>query len=77
MDGDAGVQVFRDERWWNAVFERDIERRLMPREGIPMTIPRNGRAAREKSRAAVQVTHVLEIAKPNAQVRELEGRNTA
>ena len=64
-------------RWRSAVFEGDLDRGLIPREGSPVTVPPGKRTALERRRAAEQAAHVAELAKLNARVRELEDTNTA
>lgn len=39
-----GVSYDRLRRWRTAVFEGDLDRRLVPREGEPMTVPPGKRA---------------------------------
>lgn len=65
------------KRWRIALFQGDLDRGLIPREGSPMTIHRNERTAMEKSRAGEHVAHAAEVAKLSARVRELEDTNTA
>jgi hypothetical protein len=64
-------------RWRSAVFEGDLDRGLIPREGSPMTVPPGKRTALERRRAAEQAAHMAEVAKLNARVRELEDTNSA
>ncbi|WP_130177055.1 hypothetical protein [Cryobacterium sp. SO1] len=64
-------------RWRDAVYEGDLERGLIPREGSYMTIPPGKRSALEKARAAEQARHEAEVAELTARVRELEGSNYA
>ena len=64
-------------RWRDAVYEGDLDRGLIPREGSYMTIPPGKRSALEKARAAEQARHEAEVAELTARVRELEGTNNA
>jgi len=64
-------------RWRDAVYDGDLERGLIPREGSYMTIPPGKRSALEKARAAEQARHAAEVAELTARVRELEGSNNA
>lgn len=64
-------------RWRDAVYEGDLDRGLIPREGSYMTIPPGKRSALEKARAAEQARHAVEVAELTARVRELEGTNSA
>jgi hypothetical protein len=74
---DRGVPYERLSRWRQAVFEGDLDRGLIPREGSPMTIPAGKRTALERQRARERAAHEAEVAKLNARIRELEGTNTA
>ena len=65
----------RLSRWAAMVFEGDLDRGLIPREGSPMTVPPNKRTAFERARAAERDAHDAEIARLNARVRELEQTN--
>jgi hypothetical protein len=64
-------------RWRAAVYEGDLDRGLIPREGSHMTVPPGKRNALEKMRAAEQARHAAEVAELTARVRELEGSNDA
>ena len=72
-----GVQYERLRRWRAAVFEGDLDRALIPREGSPMTIPPSNRTSIARARAAERAAHDAEVAKLNARVRELEQTNEA
>jgi transposase-like protein len=72
-----GVSYERLRRWRDAVFEGDLDRGLIPREGSPMTVPPNKRTALEKQRAAERAAHEAEVGRLSARVRELEETNTA
>lgn len=67
-----GVSRGRFKRWRNAVFDGDLDRGLIPREGSPMTSPTERRKiakARERDQA--------ETEQLRARVRELERANEA
>jgi len=70
-----GVPYERLRRWRAAVFEGDLDRALIPREGSPMTIPPSNRTSIARARAAERAAHDAEVAKLNARVRELEQTN--
>jgi|SRR5664279_2561269 len=72
-----GVSYDKLRRWQLAVFEGDLDRGLMPREGSPMTVPPAKRTALERTRAAEREAHEAQIAKLSERVRELEGTNDA
>lgn len=72
-----GVSYKRLLRWREAVFEGDLDRGLIPREGSAMTIPPGKRTALEKARAAERESHAAEVARLSARVHELEETNTA
>jgi hypothetical protein len=72
-----GVSYWRLRRWRDTVFEGDLDRGLVPREGSPMTIPPSKRTALERARAAERDAHAAEVARLNARVRELEQTNDA
>ena len=63
--------------WLDAVFEGDLDRGLVPREGSPMTVPPAKRTALEKQRAAERAAQQAEVERLTARVRELEGTNEA
>lgn len=72
-----GVPYERLRRWRAAVFEGDLDRALIPREGSPMTIPPSNRTSIARARAAERAAHDAEVVKLNARVRELEQTNEA
>jgi hypothetical protein len=72
-----GLKADWIRRWRNAVYEGDLDRGLIPREGSPMTVPPRRRTALEKARAAERAAQEAELAKLNARVRELEETNAA
>lgn len=72
-----GVPYQRLRRWRSAVFEGDLDRALIPREGSPMTVPPSSRTSIARARAAERAAHDAEVATLNARVRELEQTNEA
>ena len=72
-----GVPYERLRRWRAAVFEGDLDRGLIPREGSGMTVSPGKRTALEKERARERAAQEAEVAKLTARVRELEGTNEA
>ncbi|GAA1685573.1 hypothetical protein ACFTSF_40535 [Kribbella sp. NPDC056951] len=70
-----GVSYDRLKRWRSTVFEGDLDRALVPREGSPMTVPPTKRTALEKARAAERAAHAAEVAKLTERIHELEGTN--
>ena len=72
-----GVSEWQLRRWQMAVFEGDLDRGLVPREGSPVTVPPMKRTAIARVRAAERAAHEAEIAKLNARIRELEETSSA
>lgn len=72
-----GVSYNRMRRWRAAVFEGDLDRGLIPREGSAMTIPPGKRTALEKERARERAAQAAEVEGLTARVRELEETNEA
>lgn len=70
-----GVSIGQFRRWQATVFEGDLDRDLVPREGSSMTVPPAKRTALEKARAAERAAHAAEVAKLTERIRELEGTN--
>ena len=68
-----GVSYDRLRRWQVAVFEGDLDRRLIPREGSPMTVPPAKRTALERTPAAERAAHEADVAKLSERIRELDG----
>jgi hypothetical protein len=64
-------------RWRAAVFEGDLDRGLIPREGSPMIISPSTRTALERERARERAAQAAEVARLAARVRELEDTNEA
>lgn len=72
-----GVSYDRLRRWRSAVFDGDLDRGLIPREGGVVTIPPQNRTGIERQRARERVAQEAELARLNARVRELEETNAA
>ncbi|MBC7631267.1 hypothetical protein [Aeromicrobium sp.] len=72
---EQGVSYDRLRKWRMFVFEGDLDRHLIPREGGSMTVPPGKRTALEKQRAAERAAHEAEVKALNARIRELEGTN--
>ena len=72
-----GVSYDCLRKWRLAVFEGDLDRRLIPREGSPMTIPPAKRTALEKQRAAERAAYEAEVTALRRRIGELEGANDA
>ena len=68
-----GVTYHRLRRWGAAVFDGDLDRGLIPREGSGVTIPPAKRTALAQARAAEQAQ--AELARLRARVHELEQNN--
>lgn len=71
------VSYDRLRKWRSVVFEGDLDRRLIPREGRTVTVPAARRNALERARAAERAAHEAEVAKLSERIRELEGTNSA
>jgi hypothetical protein len=68
----------RMRRWSKAVFEGELDRGLIPREGSGMTsTPRQKREAIERSVIAQQKAHDAEVQKLNDRIQSLEASNSA
>ena len=74
---ERGVSRHTLTRWRDAVYEGDLDRGLIPREGSPMTVPPGKRTALEKARVAEHAAHAAEVARLSARVHELEDTNAA
>lgn len=72
-----GVSYRRLERWRVTVFEGDLDRGLIPREGSAMTVPPGKRTALERERARERAEQAAEVERLTARVRELEDTNQA
>lgn len=72
-----GVSVRQLKRWEAAVFAGDLDRGLIPREAVGMTVPPAKRAAVAMAQAAKQDRDDDELARLRARVGELEATNEA
>lgn len=72
-----GVSNRQFRRWQSAVFDGDLDRGLIPREGGAMTVPPAKRRALAKADAAKQDRAEIEMVRLQARVRELEVTNEA
>ncbi len=72
-----GVSYDRFRRWRAAVFEGDLDRGLIPREGSGVTVSSAARTALERRRAEERAAHDAEVARLTTRVRELEQANEA
>jgi len=72
-----GVSYDRLRRWRSAVFDGDLDRGLIPREGGLVTVPPEKRTGIERQRARERAAHEAEVAKLSARVHELEQTNEA
>ncbi|WP_062287946.1 hypothetical protein [Demequina phytophila] len=72
-----GISSWTMRRWREAVYEGDIARGLIPREGSRMTVPPGERRALEQRRAKERADHAAETERLRARVRELEAANDA
>jgi hypothetical protein len=73
---DRGLSKDRMRRWQSAVFDGDLDRGLIPREGGVST-PSGKRISMAKQRDARIARDEVEIARLQARVRELETANDA
>ena len=71
------VSYDRLRRWRAAVFDGDLDRGLIPRQGSDMTMPPGERRALAASRAKEIAAHEAKVAKLEARVKELEEVNSA
>jgi hypothetical protein len=71
-----GVTEHRMKRWRAAVFDGDLDRGLIPREGVVVSPPPE-RSAVAKRRAAEARRHEAQLARLQARVQELEATNEA
>ncbi len=72
-----GLTYHRLRRWREAIFEGDLDRGLIPREGGGVTTPPVKRTVLAKVRAVEVARHEAELAHLRARVRELEETNEA
>ena len=69
-----GISRYTMDRWRATVFDGDLDRGLVPREGTGMTSPRRAHAY-EKKRAQERAAQDAEIARLQERVRQLEASN--
>ena len=74
---EQAVSYDRLKRWRDAVFEGDLERGLIPREGVPVTVNHSSRKRLEQQRARERAAQEAEVARLQERVRELESVNEA
>ncbi len=74
---ERGISKDRMYRWRSAVFDGDLDRGLIPREGSPVTVPSDRRSALAETRASERAAHSAEVERLQARVRELEQANNA
>lgn len=72
-----GVSNRQFRRWQATVFDGDLDRGLIPREGVGMTVPPAKRRALAKADAAKQDRDEADLARLRARVGELEATNEA
>jgi hypothetical protein len=72
-----GVSNRQFRRWQATVFDGDLDRGLIPREGIGMTVPPAKRRALAKADAAKADRDEADLARLRARVGELEATNEA
>lgn len=72
-----GVSYDVLRRWRTAVFDGDLDRGLIPREGGVVTVPSEKRTGIERQRAEERAEQQAELARLNARVCELEETNAA
>jgi transposase-like protein len=72
-----GITGRQMRRWRDSLFEGDLDRGLIPREGSPVTVPPGKRTAVARTRAAERAAHEIEVERLNARIRELQEANDA
>lgn len=72
---EQGVTRSRFRVWQMAVFEGDLDRALVPREGASMSESVGKRSGRERQLARERAAHDAEVARLKARVSELEETN--
>ncbi len=73
----VGVSNRQFRRWQSALFDGDLDRGLIPREGGAMTVPPAKRRALAKAEADKHDRDEIELVRLQARVRELEVTNEA
>ena len=74
---ERNISTDKMRTWRAAVFDGDLDRGLVPREGSAMTVLPSKRTAFEKERARERALQAAEVARLNARVKELEDTNAA
>jgi hypothetical protein len=74
---ERGLTKDRMYYWRAAVFDGDLDRALIPREGSAVTVPPDRRSVLAEGRAAERAAHRSEVERLQARVRELEQVNDA
>jgi hypothetical protein len=74
---EQGITYHRLKRWRAAVFDGELDRGLIPRDGSYVAFPPVKRTVLSKARAAEVKQHEEELARLNARVHELEQTNEA
>lgn len=74
---EQGISARQMWRWRDSLFEGDLDRGLIPREGGAVTVPPGKRTAVARMRAAEQAAHEIEVERLNVRIRELEETNDA
>jgi predicted oxidoreductase len=72
-----GLTYHRLRRWRESLYEGDLDRGLVPREGSYVTTPPVKRTAIARARAGEAARHEAELARLQARVDELEQTNEA
>lgn len=72
-----GVPHHRLSRWRRAVFDGDVDRALIPRQGSAMATSPTKRSALQRQRDKEQAAHDAEVAALSKRVKELEETNEA
>lgn len=72
-----GLTYHRVRRWRESLYEGDLDRGLIPREGSYVTTPPVKRTAIARARAAEAARHEAELARLQARVHELDQTNEA
>lgn len=72
-----GVTYDQLRKWQLAVFDGDVDRALVPRQGSTMTTPPGKRSALQRQRDKERAAHEAEIAALAKRVKELEEANKA
>jgi hypothetical protein len=74
---ERGLTRWRLGRWRASLFDGDLDRGLIPRQGSAVSRSREEQTAIARRRAAEQAAHAAEVERLNARIRELEHANGA